>query len=189
MHPDVSGTLDAVGILLAAGPRPTIVQEPAMTITSRNTLKSVGVFALVLGGCLYGNPGAAQQVAGSDLPVDFAREVRPILSQNCFTCHGPADDRRRRGLRLDTPEGFFADRPEFGGAVIVPGNAEESPLYQRITAEVEQDRMPFNREALTDEEIETIRRWIDQGAERNSHWAFLAPQRPALPPVASRDWV
>ena len=160
-----------------------------MTITSRNTLKSVGVFALVLGGCLYGNPGAAQQVAGSDLPVDFAREVRPILSQNCFTCHGPADDRRRRGLRLDTSEGFFADRPEFGGAVIVPGNAEESPLYQRITAEVEQDRMPFNREALTDEEIETIRRWIDQGAERNSHWAFLAPQRPALPPVASRDWV
>ncbi len=160
-----------------------------MTIISRNTLKSVGVFALVLGGCLYGNPGAAQQVAGSDLPVDFAREVRPILSQNCFTCHGPADDRRRRDLRLDTPEGFFADRPEFGGAVIVPGNAEESPLYQRITAEVEQDRMPFNREALTDEEIETIRRWIDQGAERNSHWAFLAPQRPALPPVASRDWV
>ena len=94
-----------------------------MTIISRNTLKSVGVFALVLGGCLYENPGAAQQVAGSDLPVDFAREVRPILSQNCFTCHGPADDRRRRDLRLDTPEGFFADRPEFGGAAIVPGNA------------------------------------------------------------------
>ena len=77
MRPDVSGTLDAVGILLDAGPRHTIVQEPAMTIISRNTLKLVGVFALVLGGCLYGKPGAAQQVAGSDLPVDFAREVRP----------------------------------------------------------------------------------------------------------------
>ena len=163
-----------------------------MTITSRNTrklAKPFRVLALVLGGSLYGSPGAAQQVADSDPPVDFAREVRPILSQNCFACHGPADDRRRRDLRLDTPEGFFADRPEFGGPVIVAGNADESLLYQRITAEVERDRMPRNREALTDDEIETIRRWIDQGAERNSHWAFIAPVRPALPPVASRDWV
>ena len=145
--------------------------------------KPIGV-ALVLGGCLYGNPGAAQERT-----VDFSREVRPILSQNCFTCHGPADDRRRRDLRLDTPEGFFADRPEFGGPVVVAGSAEESLLYQRITNEVEQDRMPRNREALTDDEIETIRLWIDQGAERNSHWAFVAPERPALTPVASRDWV
>ena len=155
-----------------------------MTITSRNTPKLVGIFVLVLGGCLYGNPGAAQERT-----VDFSREVRPILSQNCFTCHGPADDRRRRDLRLDTPEGFFADRPEFGGPVIVAGNADESLLYQRITAEVERDRMPRNREALTDDEIATIRLWIDQGAERNTHWAFVAPERPALPPVAARDWV
>ena len=121
-----------------------------MTITSRNTTKLVGVLALVLGGCLNGSSAAAQERI-----VDFAREVRPILSQNCFTCHGPADDRRRRDLRLDTPEGFFADRPEFGGPVIVAGNADESLLYQRITAEVERDRMPRNREALTDDEIET----------------------------------
>ena len=169
-----------------------------MTVTFRDShrpmgympigvLKPIGVLTLVLGGLLYGSPGVAQ-VASSNPPVDFAREVRPILSQNCFTCHGPADDRRRRDLRLDTPEGFFADRPEFSGPVVVAGNAEESLLYQRITAEVEADRMPYNREALTDDEIETIRRWIDQGAERNSHWAFVAPERPALPPVTRDDW-
>ncbi len=145
--------------------------------------KPIGV-ALVLGGLLYGNPGTAQERT-----VDFSREVRPILSQNCFTCHGSADDRRRRDLRLDTPEGFFADRPEFGGPVVVAGSPDESLLFQRITNEAEQDRMPRNREALADEEIETIRLWIEQGAERNSHWAFVAPERPALPPVASRDWV
>ena len=150
-----------------------------MTVTSRKIPTLVGVLVLVLGGCLYGSPGAAQERT-----VDFSREVRPILSQNCFTCHGPADDRRQRDLRLDTPEGFFADRPEFGGPVIVPGSADESLLYQRITAAVEQNRMPRNREALTDDEIETIRLWIDQGAERNSHWAFVAPERPALPPVS-----
>ena len=121
--------------------------------------------------------------------VDFSREVRPILSQNCFTCHGPAEDQRRGGLRLDTPDGFFADRAALGGPVMVAGSAEESLLYQRITHEDERERMPRNREALTDDEIETIRLWIDQGAERNSHWAFIAPQRPALPAVMARDWV
>ena len=60
--------------------------------------KPICALALVLGGLLYGNPGAAQERT-----VDFSREVRPILSQNCFVCHGPADDRRRRDLRLDTP--------------------------------------------------------------------------------------
>ena len=158
-----------------------------MTMTFRNTSQRGGILALVLGGFLYGNPGAAQ-VASAASPVDFSREVRPILSQNCFTCHGPAEDQRRGGLRLDTPDGFFADRAE-GGSVIVAGSAEESLLYQRITSEVERDRMPRGREALTDDEIATIRLWIDQGAERNSHWAFIAPERPALPPVESRDWV
>jgi len=163
-----------------------------MTMTFRNTSKGGGVLALVLGGFLYGNPGAAQ-VASAASPVDFSREVRPILSQSCFTCHGPAEDQRRGGLRLDTPGGFFRDQAE-GGPVIVPGSAEESLLYQRITSEVERERMPRGRlgaeaEALTADEIATIRLWIDQGAERNSHWAFIAPERPALPPVESRDWV
>ena len=66
-----------------------------MTITSRKIPTLVGVLVLVLGGCLYGSPGAAQERT-----VDFSREVRPILSQNCFTCHGPADDRRQRDTHL-----------------------------------------------------------------------------------------
>ena len=159
-----------------------------MSMTFRDTSKPIGVLALVLGGCLYVNPGAAQ-VARSDPPVDFSREVRPILSQNCFTCHGPDEEQRQGGLRLDLVEGFFGDRAEFSGPVIVRGSADESLLYQRITAEVERDRMPQGREALTDDEIATVRLWIDQGAEWTSHWAYVAPQRPALPPVASREWL
>ncbi len=132
--------------------------------------------------------------------VDFAREVRPILSENCFVCHGPDAQARQRGLRLDDAEGPFTDRGEFGGPVIIPGNAAESLLVHRVTDGDLSVRMPFQRglassvmpgdedDALTDAEVETLRLWIDQGAEWQSHWAFIPPQRPVLPPVAAGDW-
>ncbi len=143
-------------------------------------------------GAEWGNDLTATEAGAvrvAERMVDFSREVRPILSQNCFMCHGPNEADRQRGLRLDLVEGFFGERADFGGPVIVPGNAGASLLYQRITHEVERNRMPRNRPALRDEDIATIRLWIEQGAEWTSHWAFVAPQRPALPPVASRDWV
>jgi len=164
-------------------------------MTFRNTPKLVGALALALGSCLYGRSAASQvvteaaAVAVAGRTVDFSREVRPILSQNCFTCHGPNERDRRGGLRLDLLEGFFGERPEFGGPAVVAGNADESLLYERLITEVERDRMPRGRAVLTDDEIETIRLWIEQGAEWTAHWAFVAPQRPALPAVASRDWV
>ncbi len=132
--------------------------------------------------------------------VDFAREVRPILSENCFVCHGPDAQARQRGLRLDVAEGPFADRGEFGGPVIIPGNAADSLLVHRVTAGDLSVRMPFQRgvvssvmpgdenDALTEAEVETLRLWIDQGAEWQSHWAFIPPQRPVLPPIAAADW-
>ena len=132
--------------------------------------------------------------------VDFAREVRPLLSENCFACHGPDEQGRQAGLRLDVQEGLFADRGQFGGPVIVAGNAEDSQLVHRITANDLQVRMPYRlgmdtsvvpgreEDGLTDGQIETLRLWIDQGAEWQSHWAFDPPERPVLPVVTDTEW-
>ena len=149
--------------------------------------------------------GAA--LADADVPampervVDFAREVRPILSENCFTCHGPDAEARQRGLRLDVAEGPFSERGEFGGPVIVAGNADESLLIHRVSATDAQVRMPYrlglntgvmpgaDEDALDPGEVETLRLWIDQGAEWQSHWAFIPPERQSVPPVAGAEWV
>ena len=154
-------------------------------------------------GAAWGNDLAAADIGGTPVAartVDFAREVRPLLSENCFACHGPDEQARQRGLRLDVQEGPFADRGQFGGPVIVAGNAADSLLFHRITASDAETRMPYRRglgtsvvpgrdeDALTDAEVETLRLWIDQGAEWQSHWAFIPPERPALPPVADSEW-
>ena len=154
-------------------------------------------------GAEWGSDVAAADAGGTPVAartVDFAREVRPLLSENCFTCHGPDEQARQRGLRLDVQEGPFADRGEFGGPVIIAGNAADSLLIHRITASDLSVRMPFRRglgtsvvpgrdeDTLTDAEVETLGLWIDQGAEWQSHWAFIPPERPALPPVADSEW-
>jgi hypothetical protein len=129
--------------------------------------------------------------AGAQTPerrVDFAREVRPILSENCFSCHGPDEQSRQRGLRLDTREGAFADRGPSGGPAIVAGNSSESLLFRRISATDEHERMPRGRARLSDANIETIKRWIDQGAEWKLHWSFQPPVRPTPPVVTDSKW-
>ena len=131
----------------------------------------------------------ADLVQAAERQVVFTREVRPILSRNCFQCHGPDEENRQMGLRLDTPEGFAGDRGNFGGPVVIPGNAADSLLFQRITAEAENFRMPRDREALTADEVETIRLWINQGADWESHWAFIPPEKPAVPEVENLSWV
>ena len=99
--------------------------------------------------------------------------MRPILPENCFTCHGPDEGSRQRGLRLDVQEGPFADLGAFGGQGIAPGSAEDSLLFQRVSATDPQVRMPYRRgldtavrpsgkeDALSADEIETLRLWID----------------------------
>ena len=121
-------------------------------------------------------------------PVDFDREIRPILSDNCFTCHGPDEKQRMVKLRFDTKEGAFADRG--GYRVIVPGNAAASRMYQRISAPDKTKRMPppFANRTLTPTQIELIGRWINEGAKWEPHWAFLPPRRPPLPRVKNRSW-
>jgi len=148
-------------------------------------LSLTGLFVL----CLIPRvPTAAQQIEPAPKPVDFDREIRPILSDNCFACHGPDEGQRQVSLRLDTKEGAFADRG--GYQVIVPGKSSESRLFQRVSAKDEALRMPpagFERN-LTAKQIELIRRWIDQGAKWETHWSFVPPKRLPLPKVKEESW-
>ena len=121
--------------------------------------------------------------------VKFSRDIRPLLSESCFPCHGPDEATLEAGLRLDTREGALTER-DSGGPVIVPGDPELSELYLRITAEDPDERMPpadFVGQ-LGAEEIELIRRWVALGAKRDAHWAFIPPIRSAIPVVRDTGW-
>jgi hypothetical protein len=121
-------------------------------------------------------------------PVEFNRDIRPILSDNCFTCHGPDKARRKAGLRLDTEAGALADLGDTHA--VVPGQPERSELLRRITAVSEKERMPPPAAGprLGAAQVELLRRWIEQGAKWQKHWALIPPQRPEPPEVARRFW-
>jgi hypothetical protein len=121
--------------------------------------------------------------------VDFDRQVRPILAEYCFACHGPDAGQRKGKLRLDTPEGALG--PRRGGAVIVPGKPADSELMNRITADEAEMRMPPAKtgKKLSEQQIDTLRRWIAEGAPWSAHWSFRTPRRPELPAVKNTAWV
>jgi hypothetical protein len=122
-------------------------------------------------------------------PIDFARQIRPILSDNCFRCHGPDEAERKAKLRLDTREGAFA-KLRGGEHALVPGKIKDSVLLQRILTEDARERMPPERtkKKLTAQQIELIKQWIEQGASWSDHWAFVPPRRPELSKVARQGW-
>jgi hypothetical protein len=119
-------------------------------------------------------------------PIDFNREIRPILSDNCFKCHGPDEKQRMAKLRLDTKEGAFA-KP----GVIVPGEPAKSKLVMRIASKDPNVVMPppESGHKLTANQIELLTRWIAEGAQWNEHWAYVGPKRPAVPQVGNSGWV
>jgi hypothetical protein len=121
--------------------------------------------------------------------VEFNRDIRPILSDKCFTCHGPDEANRQTALRFDTREGAFAELPGERFA-IVPGEPQTSEIVRRINAENEALRMPpvYSGRTLTDREKALFARWIEQGAEWQGHWSFLPPKRPTLPQVGAPSW-
>jgi len=121
-------------------------------------------------------------------PISFQRDVRPILSDNCFLCHGPDQSTRMVGLRLDIRDGVFSKRPN--GVPIVPGKSEQSLLYQRILADNPARRMPppSSHKTLTDKQKETLKRWIEEGANWNEHWSFVPPVQRTPPNVSDEDW-
>ena len=161
----------------------------AVSFTSAQRRFAVLVALLGLSASASMNPGAMGGEPQSSPKVDFNFQVRPILSDKCFRCHGPDARERKAGLRFDTREGAFAET-ESGARAIVPGNLAESELYGRITAKDETERMPTKSlgRTLSAGEIEVLRRWIEQGAEWQTHWSFRPPVAAAAPDVKHAGW-
>jgi hypothetical protein len=120
--------------------------------------------------------------------VQYPRDILPLLSANCFACHGPDDKTRKAGLRLDVAE--VATRTlKSGSRAVVPGDPDNSELVARIFA-TDSDRMPppKSHKQLKESEKLLLKRWIAEGAEYQRHWAFVAPKRPPLPPTQAKGW-
>ena len=139
-------------------------------------MRAVVVLALCLG--YLSSPRAGE-------PVQFNRDIRPILSDNCFACHGFDSNKRKADLRLDVfSDSLFTDE------ILVPGSPEKSALYQRINATDHDDVMPPRNsgKALTAEQKTKLRDWIAQGAKFEKHWAYIPAKRPRVPGVLNRAW-
>ncbi|MFT5289264.1 MAG: mono/diheme cytochrome c family protein [Planctomycetota bacterium] len=122
-------------------------------------------------------------------PIHFNRDVRPLLSNSCFSCHGHQESARKAKIRFDSEEGLFG-LSRGGESLIVPGDPDASLLYQRITHTDIDERMPPEEAnlALTPANVATIRAWILQGANYESHWAFIVPARAPLPEVKNTEF-
>jgi hypothetical protein len=129
---------------------------------------------------------SSQSPSAAPAPLSFNRDIRPILSNNCFACHGPDENKRETDFHFDTKEGMFLE-----DGIIVPGSAAKSVLVKKITEPDPKDRMPppDSGHALTDGQIALLKRWIDEGARWDTHWAYTAPSRPDLPSVRQTQWV
>ena len=133
---------------------------------------------------------ASVPIATAEREVQFNRDIRPILSENCFSCHGPDEAKRMTSLRLDTPEA--ASTTLSGGRrAIDPGQPESSEIYVRVASRDPIRRMPpeaMGHEPLADREVNLIRSWIEEGAEWQGHWAFIPPQLPEIPVESHPGW-
>src|SRR5262245_35307758 len=126
----------------------------------------------------------AGTAAAAEPKISFTRQIKPILANKCFACHGPDEKERKAELRLDV-------RDEAVPSVIKPGDGEHSEVVVRITTGDADSRMPpadSKKPAVTADEAKLIRQWIDQGAEYDAHWAYVKPSRPAAPDVNDRKW-
>jgi mono/diheme cytochrome c family protein len=133
---------------------------------------------------LWLQPSAGVSAGPTGPAISFDRQIRPILAENCFACHGPDAKQRKAKLRLDLKEAAL------GSGVIVPGKSGESELYSRVSSDDAQQRMPPKKtgKRLTAAQIALLRQWIDQGAPWTKHWAFERPQRPPVPAMQNKAW-
>jgi hypothetical protein len=142
--------------------------------------RSILATALILGVA----PGRASEAP----PINFARDIRPILSDNCFHCHGPDSAQRKGGIRLDTKEGAFAFSD--GVALIAPGRPDGSELVRRIESSDPGEQMPppEAKKKFGDAERALLRRWISEGAPWAEHWSLEPPRKPDPPAIADPAW-
>lgn len=132
---------------------------------------------------------SAASSAGAAEPIEYSRDIRPILARNCFACHGPDADAREADLRLDQRAAAVAERE--GRWVIKPGSVDESQLIARIDSEDPDLRMPppDSKHRLTQRQRQLLRQWIAAGAPYQTHWAFQPPRQATPPQVSRSDWV
>jgi mono/diheme cytochrome c family protein len=132
---------------------------------------------------------AVSGFSAAQVPVDFAKDVLPVLSDNCFNCHGPDAATREGGLRLDVQERAFGEG-DSGAPPIVSGDPNASEILARMLSDDPDVVMPPPDQVKrpTPEQIQRIKTWIQQGAHWQSHWAFDRPSRPNLPEVSDPAW-
>ena len=129
-------------------------------------------------------------IAPAAEPIEFNRDIRPILSDKCFTCHGPDAANRKTKVRFDIESGALIELRE-GKHAIVAGDPDKSEIYRRVSSSDKAYRMPpayMGRDKLSDHEIQLIQDWISQGAKWSPFWSLAAPKRPPLPTVQARQW-
>ncbi|MEM1085322.1 MAG: DUF1553 domain-containing protein [Verrucomicrobiota bacterium] len=143
--------------------------------------------ALLRGILLAGALGGAAELRAE---LSFNKDIRPILSNACFACHGPDEEERAADLRLDTREGALADLGN-GFFAVVPGDPDKSELIYRVTSDDEDEVMPPPKHGkpLTADQIATLRQWIEEGAKYERHWSYVKPERTTPLEVADSGWV
>ena len=148
---------------------------------------------LVVAGLLYGVVDMANAKKQKENLISYNRDIRPVLSDKCFSCHGPDVSKVKAGLRLDLPASAFAElEKNKGHFAIVPGNPDKSELIRRVSSNDPAIMMPVPEShlaRLTTDEIKLFSKWIEQGAKYEKHWAFVAPVKEALPEVDHSKWV
>jgi hypothetical protein len=147
------------------------------------------VSVVVLASCSEKESEADVLTTGNQISYNF--HVRPILSDNCFACHGPDENKRESGLRLDNAEGAYAALKENPGAhAIVPGKPEASEIIKRVNSTEKAEMMPppESNLKLSESEKETLKKWVKQGAEYQPHWAFVPPAKTETPKISDPEW-
>jgi hypothetical protein len=152
-----------------------------MAMCETTAVGSIALWVVLAVGAAPGGddpPSGPAGASGPVAPVEFNRDIRPLLSDRCYPCHGPDAAKRKADLRLDQESSAKAARD--GRPAIVPGNRESSELVRRITARDDDERMPpvKSGKSLAPAEIELISRWVAQGAAWLPHWSFMPPRRP-----------
>ncbi len=153
----------------------------------RETLRGFWLGCLMTG--WLGGPALGASAGGGVKPVDFNRDIRPILSDHCYSCHGPDEARRKAGLRLDVHEEVLKELKS-GRRALVPGDVEASSLMERVTSTDPDEVMPPAKggKPLSAVQVGLLKRWISEGGVWQGHWSFEAPSRPALPEVKDSGW-